>query len=102
MVGKETKTAPHPGEVLRERFMAPAELSANALALRLRVAPNRISEILRGRRGVTAETALRLARYFGTTPAFWVNLQAAHDLSRAEHEAAAKVEREVFPARVRA
>lgn len=100
MGGREKKAAPHPGEVLREKFMAPAGLSANALALRLRVAPNRISEIVRERRGVTGETALRLARHFGTTPAYWMNLQAEHDLARARAAHQAKIEKQVLPARL--
>src|SRR5437870_13904015 len=72
----------HPGEVLREKFMRPLGLSANALALALRVPATRIGDILRPERprAVSADTALRLARYFGTSPEFWVNLQAAHDL----------------------
>ncbi len=74
----------HPGEVLAEEFMKPIGLSARALAAELDVPPNRISEIIRQRRGVTADTAIRLARRFGTTPRFWMNLQVAHDLSVAE------------------
>ncbi|MCJ2094343.1 HigA family addiction module antitoxin [Methylobacterium sp. J-072] len=76
----------HPGEVLREEFMAPLGLSANRLAAEIDVPPNRLSEIVRERRGVTADTALRLSTRFGTTPQFWLNLQTAHDLSRAEAE----------------
>ena len=76
----------HPGEVLREEFMAPLELSANRLAAEIDVPPNRLSEIIRERRGVTADTALRLSTRFGTTPQFWLNLQTAHDLSHAEAE----------------
>ncbi|KNY24611.1 HigA family addiction module antitoxin [Methylobacterium sp. ARG-1] len=76
----------HPGEVLREEFMAPLGLSANRLAAEIDVPPNRLSEIVRERRGVTADTALRLSVRFGTTPQFWLNLQTAHDLSRAEAE----------------
>ncbi|MBF0179011.1 MAG: HigA family addiction module antidote protein [Magnetococcales bacterium] len=71
----------HPGEVLREEFMLPHNLSANALALRLRVPATRIGAIIHERRGITADTAIRLARFFGTTPAFWLNLQTQHDLS---------------------
>lgn len=76
----------HPGEVLREEFMAPLGLSANRLAAEIDVPPNRLSEIVRERRGVTADTALRLSTRFGTTPQFWLNLQTAHDLSHAEAE----------------
>jgi addiction module HigA family antidote len=74
----------HPGEVLREEFMMPLGLSANRLAAKIDVPANRLSEIVRGRRGVTADTALRLSTRFGTTPQFWLNLQTAHDLSHAE------------------
>ena len=74
----------HPGEVLAEEFMKPLGLSARALAAELGVPANRITEIIRRRRGVTADTATRLARQFGTTPRFWMNLQVAHDLSVAE------------------
>jgi antitoxin HigA-1 len=74
----------HPGEVLREEFMAPLGLSARALGAAIEVPANRLSEIARGRRDVSADTALRLGRYFGTDPRFWLNLQAAHDLSKAE------------------
>lgn len=74
----------HPGEVLREEFMKPSGLSARRLALELRVPPNRISDLAREHRDVTADTAIRLSRYFGTTPQFWMNLQAAHDLSKAQ------------------
>ncbi len=75
------KPAPvHPGEVLAEDFMAPAGLTANQLALSLRVPANRISAISAGKRGVTADTALRLARYFGTGAEVWMGLQADYDL----------------------
>jgi addiction module HigA family antidote len=70
----------HPGEILHEEFLVPLGMSANALARELRVPPNRITAIVNQTRSVTADTALRLARYFGTTPEFWTNLQAAHDL----------------------
>jgi addiction module HigA family antidote len=74
----------HPGEVLREEYLAPLGLSARALARELDVPPNRLTEIMRGTRDVTADTAIRLGRYFGTDPRFWLNLQAAYDLSKAE------------------
>ena len=74
----------HPGEVLAEEFMKPLGLSARALAAEVDVPANRITEIIRQRRSVTADTAIRLARRFGTTPRFWMNLQVAHDLSVAE------------------
>src|SRR5580658_10531593 len=73
----------HPGEFLREDFLVPLGLSANALAMALRVPVTRISEILRERRGITADTALRLARYFNMTPEFWMRLQMDYDLESA-------------------
>lgn len=74
----------HPGEVLREEYLVPLGLSARALAKELDVPANRLSEIARGARDVSADTAIRLGRYFGTDPRFWLNLQIAHDLSKAE------------------
>jgi antitoxin HigA-1 len=88
----------HPGEFLREDFLVPLGLSANALALALRVPVTRISEILRERRGITADTALRLARYFGTTPDFWMTMQMSYDLALASREVKARIEVEIFPA----
>ena len=87
----------HPGQVLREEFMVPLGLSANALARALGVPPNRITAIIaeHGPRAVTPDTALRLARCFGTTPHFWLNLQMAHDLSAAEATAGARIAAEV-------
>lgn len=73
----------HPGEVLREEYLVPLGMSARALATALSVPPNRVTEIMRGERDVTADTAIRLARYFDTDPRFWLNLQTAHDLSKA-------------------
>ena len=83
----------HPGEVLREEFMAPLSLSANALAIALHVPVTRISEIAKERRGVTADTAARLARYFGTTARFWLNLQSSYDLSLVEADKAGELDR---------
>ena len=85
----------HPGEVLREDFMAPTGTSINKLALDLHVAPNRILEIVKGKRAITADTALRLAQYLGTTPDFWLGLQMQYDLERAQDELAEKIQREV-------
>ncbi len=85
----------HPGEVLFEDFMTPNKLTANALALALRVPANRISDIVRGKRAVSGETALRLGRYFSTSPQFWMNLQARYDLEIARDEHGAEVERDV-------
>ena len=76
----------HPGEVLRDDYMRPLGLSANALSRALDVPPNRITSILAGERAVTADTALRLARHFGTTPELWLNLQQAYELSVAMAE----------------
>ena len=89
----------HPGEVLREEFMKPLGLSANALALALLVPATRIGDILRRDRprAASADTALRLARYFGTTAEFWLNLQAACDLSIALAERGPAIERDVHP-----
>lgn len=76
----------HPGEVLAEEFMKPLGLSARALGEAIGVPGNRLSDIVRQRRDVSADTAIRLGRYFGTDPRFWLNLQSAHDLSKAERE----------------
>jgi len=81
-----TRVRTHPGEILAKEYLEPMDMSARTLAEKIGVPPNRISDIVRGRRGVTADTALRLARYFGTDPRFWLNLQTAHDLSVAEAE----------------
>ena len=84
----------HPGRILK-REMAARELSANRLALLLRVPSGRISDILNAKRGITPETALRLARYFGASAAFWINLQARYDLAVAENKLGAKIAAEV-------
>jgi antitoxin HigA-1 len=76
----------HPGEVLREEYLVPLEMSARALAKALGVPANRLTEIMRGERDVSADTAIRLGRYFGTDPRFWLNLQTAYDLSKAEKQ----------------
>ena len=78
----------HPGEVLKHDFMEPFALSSNALARALGVTPARVNEIVRGRRGITAETALRLARYFGTDAQSWMNLQDRYELAVAERAVA--------------
>ncbi len=85
----------HPGEILREEFMKPLGMSANALAQRLGVTPARVNEIANGRRGITADTALRLGRCFSTTPEFWMNLQQRYELEVARREVGVAVEREV-------
>lgn len=78
------RIATHPGEILREEFLIPLGLSARRLAAEIKTPQNRLSDLIRGRRGMTADTAIRLARRFGTTPQFWMNLQSNHDLSVAE------------------
>ncbi len=85
----------HPGEVLREEFLVPLGGNAHALAMELKVPAPRINDIVRERRSITPDTALRLARYFGTTPQFWLNLQTSYDLKIAEREIGSKIEREV-------
>lgn len=75
----------HPGEILLEEFLRPLNLSQNRLGLDLGIPPQRVGDIVRGRRGITADTALRLARYFGTTPQFWLNLQSRYELDVARH-----------------
>jgi addiction module HigA family antidote len=95
-MGKKLKPV-HPGEILHEEFMKPLGLSMNKLALDLRVPVTRIADIVGERRGITADTALRLARYFKNTPVFWMNLQTRYDLEVAQDELAAKVERDVQP-----
>lgn len=87
----------HPGEVLYEDLMKPLGISINRLARELRVPVNRMSEIVNGRRGITADTALRLARYFATSPEFWMNLQAAFDLDSAQRVSADRIARDVNP-----
>lgn len=85
----------HPGEILREDFMKPLRLTAHRLAMSLHVPATRITEIIHERRAITADTAIRLGRYFKTTPRFWLNLQTAYDLETIEDEALAQIEREV-------
>ncbi len=87
----------HPGEVLHEDYLIPMGISQNQLALSMRVSPNRISEIIHGKRAITAETALRLAHAIGTSPEFWLNLQMQFDLRIAEERLAGVLEREVIP-----
>ena len=82
----KTRSISHPGKILVAEFMKPLGLSANALALAVRVPANRITGIINGERAISADTALRLARYFGTTAEFWMNLQAGHDLTKARAE----------------
>jgi addiction module HigA family antidote len=86
-----------PGEILLEEYMKPLELSGSELARELKVPANRINDIVRNRREVSADTALRLARYFGTSARFWLNAQAAYNLSKAEVEDAGRIAAEVRP-----
>ena len=86
----------HPGEILRED-LKPLGISVNRLGRGLRVPVTRMSEIINGRRGVTADTALRLARYFGTTPEFWMSLQAAYDLALVQRVSSDRIARDVHP-----
>jgi addiction module HigA family antidote len=88
---------PHPGETIREDYLKPLGMSVNRLALELRVPATRMAEIVHGRRGITADTALRLARYFNTTAKFWLNLQTAYDLALAEDSKSKEIERAVHP-----
>ena len=85
----------HPGEVLREEFLVPLSMSAHALALELKVPAPRINDIVRERRAISPDTALRLARYFGTTPQFWMNLQSTYDLKSVEKKVGPKIAKEV-------
>lgn len=87
----------HPGEILKEDYLDPLEMSVNALAKELHVPAQRINEIVRERRGVTADTAMRLARYFGTTDQFWLNLQMDYDLRKARADKARQIEETVKP-----
>jgi antitoxin HigA-1 len=87
----------HPGEILREDFLEPMGISVYALANSIKVPRSRVNDIVRGRRAVTADTALRLARYFGTTPEFWINLQAHYDLEIVRETSRRRIEKEVEP-----
>ena len=89
----------HPGEMLREEFMKPMRLSANRLSMDLHVPVSRINEIIRERRSVTVDTALRLSRYFGNSPEFWLNLQQLYDLTLVRQKSLKDIEREVRQAR---
>jgi len=87
----------HPGEILLEDLMKPQGISINRLARDLRVPVTRISDIVNRRRSITADTALRLARYLGMTPQFWIALQAAYDLEVTATASAARIARDVHP-----
>jgi len=90
-----TRPPVHPGEMLREEFMKPLKISINGLALELHVPPTRISEIVNERRGITADTALRLARHFGTSVDFWMNIQKDYELSLTEQRSLRTIEKQV-------
>jgi addiction module HigA family antidote len=87
----------HPGEVLAAEYLKPLGMSVHALAMDLHVPANRLGAIVKGERSVTADTALRLARYFGTSAEFWINLQALHDLTKARIEIGKTIQRQVRP-----
>ena len=87
----------HPGEILREDFLAPMGVSVYALAKAVKVPRPRVNDVVLGRRAITADTALRLARYFATTPEFWVNLQVRYDLEIAKDSSRERIEKEVAP-----
>jgi addiction module HigA family antidote len=92
-----TMKPPHPGETIKEEFLVPLGMSVRALAVELGIGAALLNGIVRGRRGVTADTALRLARYFGTTPELWINLQAFYDLRMARRKSGRVIERQVRP-----
>ncbi len=96
-LGTPNRVTTHPGEVLSEEFLKPLGMSVNALALALRVPATRIGAIVKGERSVTADTALRLARFFRTSAEFWMNLQAMHDLTKTRLESGVAIERDVRP-----
>jgi addiction module HigA family antidote len=97
MTNQDRLPSIHPGEILREEFLSPLGMSANELALALRVPATRINDIVNEKRGITADTALRLSRYFGTTSRFWMNMQASWELEVAEDQLGHAVRREVLP-----
>lgn len=86
MARKKVRIRTHPGEILQEEFLIPHSMSGKELADAIGVPPNRITDIVRERRGITADTALRLSKFFGVTANFWMNLQNAYDLSLAESQ----------------
>jgi len=96
-VGEEKLKPIHPGEILLEEFLKPMGLSQNQVALRIGVPARRINEIVLGKRGITADTALRLGRYFGMSPQFWLGLQMDYDLDITADELAERLDQEVRP-----
>lgn len=87
----------HPGEILREEFLEPMKISVYTLAQAIKVPRSRVNDVVLGRRGITTDTAFRLARYFGMTPEFWINLQARYDIDVANRTLRRRIEREVRP-----
>src|SRR5712691_3094399 len=87
----------HPGEILRDDFLEPMKISVYTLAQVIKVPRSRVNDVVLGRRAITMDTALRLARYFGTTPEFWINLQARYDLEVADKTLRRRIEREISP-----
>ena len=96
-VALPNRVTTHPGEMLNEEFLKPLGMSVNALAIALRVPATRIGAIVKGERSVTADTALRLSRFFGTSAEFWMNLQAMHDLTKVQLESGGAIQRDVRP-----
>ena len=93
----KTLTPIHPGEILLEEFLKPLQINPHQLAMALRVPPNRISQIIGGERAISADTALRLGRYFGVNPQFWLNLQSTYDLRVAVRDHQAQIDLDVQP-----
>ena len=89
------RVSTHPGAMLSEEFLKPLGITQNSLAMKIRVPATRIGDIVHGRRAITPDTALRLARFFGNSPEFWLNLQLMHDLSKAKIELNKTIEREI-------
>lgn len=87
----------HPGEILLEEYILPLDMTPNALAVALRITPARVNEIVREERGITPDTALRLAQFFDTTPEYWLNLQMAYELRKAKQEAGLRIAEEIVP-----
>ena len=96
-VATPNRVTTHPGEVILEDFLRPLSMSVNALAIALRVPATRMGAIVKGERAVSADTALRLGRFFGTSPEFWMNLQAMHDLTKTRQESGEKIAQDVRP-----
>ncbi len=98
-MARKTKTMPpvHPGETLREDFLTPLGMTLHRLAMELNVPATRVNDIVRGKRAITADTALRLARYFGTTPQFWMNLQTNYDLELAQDARGSEIAGRIRP-----